>query len=234
MRYFILTLAMMCSAPQGWADVTYGTASSDTGTTQTSQSHTIAADENAIVIFVGVRDEDGTADAVTSVTVGASSATLIAGCTATVGIIRVEAWGLLNPPTGAQTIVANGVNSEQMSASALSFKGAGSFSACVTDTFSGEFAVDTDGISSSATAIAVQGLTFSGTTTCDPDATAPTSTERLDFDDGVNISGCAYTEAGASPTVDIRVDLGAARTGAALGLSILAGGRVAVSPILFQ
>lgn len=239
MTRLILALLFGLVTTPAWAAVTFDAVITDTGTIQTSASLTIAADANLVVVVVGGRDEDGNAETPSSVTVGGQAATLITGCeadrVAAVGI-NTTLWAKVSPLTGAQTVVADAANNEQMVMTALSFKGAAltnTFGTCVTLATS-TAAVDVNTIGSAVGEMGVMGVTLNATATCAPDATAPTSDERSEFANGVNVQQCTYTEAGAATSIDMRADLGTARDLAAVGVSIRAARPGGVAPIFFE
>jgi hypothetical protein len=235
MSWLILLIVLLPS--WSWGAVTVDTASSSTGTTSTSHSHTIAADANLVIVSVGIRDEDGTPNAISGVTVGGAAATLISGCERTSGssVVRVEAWAKYQPATGSQTIAVTGhAETEQLTTGVVSLKGAsGTFRACTTFSNASTTNVDVDSIASSTGELGVMALVMNATATCAADATAPVSTEQLEFSHTTNQTQCVYTEDGASSTIDMRADLGTARATVAVGVSVQASsGRRSVSPII--
>ena len=237
-----LALGVWLWASSAIAAVTFDAASSSAGADTTSHSHTIAADANLVVVHVLLRDGGLSPSGAVSVTIGGQAASLISGCDATAGANRVQLWGKTAPLTGAQTVAvdASGGTIDYMATGVTSFKGAaqsGTFGTCVTDTTNPGTNVDINAIGSAVGEMGVMGVSDNvGTaTSCAPDAATPTSTERFNLHSSSQMSGCGYTEDGASGTIDMRVDISTSTAAAGAAVSIRADttGRRAGSPILF-
>jgi hypothetical protein len=239
MRYilsFFIVGVLLCAQP-AWSDVSYDTASSSTGVSCTSHSHTFASHANLAIIIASLRDGGGPPSSVSSITVAENNATLIAGCAGSSGNARIEMWYHLKHPRGAQTVVVTvGGTIDQMVTGVIFLIGAATsstFGTCVTSLSSGTN-VDVYSISSALGELGVMGLATNAAPTCAPDATAVVSDERYDTANGANIKGCGYTEPGAAGTINIRADLGASNSFAAAGVSVRALRRASGGVILFQ
>ncbi len=95
------------------------TASAASSTGTSSASITIGGNATYIVILIGTRSTA----AISSVTVGAASATRILWRNHATAARRTELWGLANPPTGVRTITVTMGDSEKHAWVAASFSG---------------------------------------------------------------------------------------------------------------
>lgn len=208
-------------------------ATDNTGTTATSHDHTVAADANLLLIFVSQLDTAPAA--VVGVTVEGSAATLITGCAKTQGVVRTEIWYYLNPPTGAGVTVAvdtSGTATDATMTGTMSIKGVDTsnpFGTCSTDGTT-DSSVDINNITTTLNDLVVIGVSANSTASCSADATSPVSTERFDANNGGNLGGCGYTENGASPTTDMRVDLSGSLTHAEVAVAVHGSGRRPIAP----
>jgi hypothetical protein len=222
-RLIALLLCLVLEAPVYAAAPTYDTASSDsTGTTSTSHSHTFAAGTNLALIFV--TQLDAAPAAVVGVTVAGQAATLVTGCARTQSTLRTEIWYYLSPPSGAQTVAADtsGTTTDATFTSVISLSGAATsstFSTCVLDGTS-DSTVTITGITTTVNDFVVGVTSASGSRTCSAEATSPVSTERVEGNNGGNVTQCVYTEAGGASTTDININLSASVTHADVGVAV--------------
>ena len=187
----------------------------------------MAADANIAIICVSQREQGAAVVAPSSVTIGGEAATSLSSSTSAAGGQRADLYYKLSPLTGAQTVaVTGGAGTDRMVTGVMTFKGVAqtsTFNTASTGT-AVDASADLNGIASAVNELVVMcGAVRVLTSTPSPDATAPTSDERyeLGFDSGGTTTlGFGYTEAGASPTVDMRVDLSVSETWAAVAASM--------------
>ena len=213
-----LVLSLLVPIPV-WAAITFDTASSSGGTTSTSHSHTVAADANIAIICLWQRDTGTGASQSSGVTIGGQAATFLIGVNNSTNALRSDLWYKLSPPTGAQTVAASGgATVSRMVTGVMTFKNVAQTGTFNTAASVGSTGVTTNAdLNSIASAVGEMVVLCGGdrvqTVTPSPDATVPVSTERfeLGFDSGGTTTlGFGYTEDGASPTVDMRIDLSGA------------------------
>jgi hypothetical protein len=117
-------LLLVVSASSAWASVTFDAAAGVNPSagliTTVSWSHTIAATSKQILVYTVISAP--ASPSVSSVTVGAASATFQAGITNTT-TERIELWALANPPTGVQTITVTWAASGNAGGASISFLG---------------------------------------------------------------------------------------------------------------
>jgi hypothetical protein len=164
-----------------------------------------------------------------SVTIGGQAATFLDGVNNSTNALRVELWYKLSPLTGAQTVaVTPDATTDRMVTGVMTFKNVAQTSTFNTPSTLGSSAsgtdADLDSIASAVGELAVLcGQSRVLTSTPSPDATAPVSTERyeLGFDSGgTTTMGFGYTEDGASPTINMRIDLATSELWALVGVSM--------------
>lgn len=239
-RLIVLLLVLWAPAPL-WAAITVDTVSGSGGTTSTSHSHTVAADANLVMACV-VEREDGLAVAqATSVTIGGQAMTALpsgAGVNSTTRL-RAEWFYRLAPSTGAQTVaVTGGAGTDRMVTTVITLKGAAQSSTFNTPSVLGSTAAGTNvDLNSIASAVGELGLLCGisrvETVTPSPDAATPVSTELIEqpFNSGgTSTLGFIYSEDGASPTIDMRVDLSGNEIWAVSGVSVRAAAAASVVP----
>ncbi len=112
----VITIAR--AAPVAFNASARANTTSSSGATSTSASITIGASANYIVILIGISGTTG----VSSVRVGTANASQIRALTLGASY-RSEVWGLLNPPTGTQTVTVTMASSVGHSWVAAAFKG---------------------------------------------------------------------------------------------------------------
>ncbi len=225
-----LLLCFLLMASPVWAAITYDATSGQSGEGTTSATHnvTVAAGSNIMIVCVAVRDSAGAVASVSSVTVGGAAATFLVGQSNSGSVVRVEMWYKLAPATGTVSVVATGgAGTDFMVTGGLAFSGVAQSS-----TFNTPASLQNSGTTVNVTSIAsavgemVVGceVARSGTAVVfSAEGTPPTSTERYDnhHDTGTGtLAGAAYTEAGASPTVDLLVNLNESVQNAAVGVSM--------------
>lgn len=223
-----LVLSFLVPIPV-WAAITFDTASSSGGLTSTSHSHTVAADANIAIICVSQREDGGAAAQAASVTLGGQAATYVDGVVSASGVTRAEMWVKLTPLTGAQTVaVTGGVATDRMVTGVMTFKNVAQTGTFNTVSKLGSPGTSTDadlnGIASAVGELVVLcGASRVNSATPSPDPTVPVSTEQYEFgfdSGGVTHEGFGYTEAGASPTIDMRIDLASAQSWALIAVSM--------------
>ena len=211
------------------AAVTVDSSAGCGGTNSASCSLTIAADANAVMVCFTQRDTGSAVQPGVSASVGGQAATFLGGAQNSGNSTRVEFWYKLAPLTGPQTIAVTGdAATDRLAMAAVSLKNVAQTSTFNTKSEIGSTVngtnADLDGIASAVGEFVflcggarVQGAAPS------PDATAPVSTEIIEqpFDSaGVSTITWAYSEAGASPTVNMRMDLAASDAYALVAASI--------------
>lgn len=234
---FLLLLCALLAPTVGWAQIAVDATSSGEGTTSTSHSHTFASGSIAL-ICTGLRAPDGTAAAVSSVTVGGSAATLLTTANEVgTNAMRVEMWYHLSPGTGAQTVAATyNASTTRALTQVISLTGVSTtstFNGTATDQGAATNA-DVNAIASAVGELGVLcGVGRTNTTTVSADATAPVSTEQLETShtQSSSFTSFLYTEAGASSTIDMRVDLSASVQFAAIGASVRPVNGVSFGPL---
>lgn len=223
-------LSMMLPAPL-FAAITADAANGATGTTSATGDATIAADANYFFACVMSRDSGGAVQAPTGVTVGGDPMLLLDGAAHSGGVIYVSVFYKLAPLTGTRQVVATGhASNEATTVAWASYKGvAQSNTHNTVDTATSGGAdnanMDVDGIASAVGELGLLcGAHRTETITASADGTAPVSTEVFEKASTVSPGGVAviYQEAGASPTVDMRVDLTASTQWIARAVSIRA------------
>lgn len=229
MTWLLLILSLLVPA-QGWAQVTFDAASGGGfgGVASGSANHTVAADANIAVTCVGTRENGGVAVAPT-VTIGGEAMTHLDGGTDSSGVSRADLFYKLSPLTGVQSVVVTGgAGADRIAFATTTWKGVAQASTFNTVAKIGASSAGTNAdLNSIPSAIgevvAACGAARVQTATPSPDPTAPTSDERREqpFDlSGTTTIAWAYSEAGASPTVDIRVDLAGSEIWAMVGASM--------------
>ena len=232
--YPLVLLLILLSPVIGQAQVTVGSAvsaeSSPAASTTVTYNHTIEVDATGIVVALCERDTNAsnfTAGSST-VTVGGVSATQVTAVQTSDNIIRIPMFYLASPSIGTQSIVANSdTGSDRMIVGSMTVKGAALSSplnTALTASNIGSANADISGLASNANELAVLvGCVRTSTVTPSPDATAPVSTEQLDVahTDATSVRIFIYTESGASPTVDMLVDLSASERWSADAVSIM-------------
>jgi hypothetical protein len=214
----LLSVVIVIPSPL-WAAITFDTASSSGGTTSTSHSHTVAPDANIAIICVWTRDAATGVGQSTNVTIGGQAATFLVGQNNSTNALRVDLWYKLAPLTGAQTVAATGeASASRMVTGVMTFKNVAQTSTFNTPASIGSTGVGTDADldnipSAVGELVALCGGVRVQTINASPDATVPVSTEQyeLGFDSGgTTTKGFGYTEDGASPTVNMRIDFSGA------------------------
>lgn len=208
-------------------DATSSVSSAPPATT-TSHSHTIASDANFVAVCVVSREFGLSVGAVSSVTVGGVSASLASRAQSANANVSAELWYVVSPPTGAQTIaVTNAAQNDRTLTVAISLKGVATSSTLGTPVPVGDSAASVDvNVDAIASAVDELGLLCGvgrvNTTTVSADAAAVVSTEQIEVahSDSTSMVGYIYTEAGAAPTIDMRVDLSTSERWAAVGVSV--------------
>lgn len=197
--------------------------------TSTSNTHVVGAAATFVGVCVASRDIGGAVQPVTSVTVGGVAATFVNRSLSPANTVSAELWTLVSPPTGSQTVsVTNNAANDRTVTTTISLNGvttSGTLGTAVTaaDPGSADENTNVDGIPSAGGELGLLcGCGRVNTTTADPDATAPTSSEQIEraHADATSLIGFIYSESGASPTIDMRVDLTPAERWAAVGVSI--------------
>lgn len=116
MKLFLILLALLALATPVDAAVTFDNA---TKSTELSVGHTVGAGSNTYALAcISTRSDPNN---VTAVSYGASAMTQIAEV-ANSGQ-RAELWGIINPPTGAQTVTATSPGSDEANILVLTFFG---------------------------------------------------------------------------------------------------------------
>lgn len=230
MKQILISILGLVLAGPSWAAITFDVASSSEGTTSTSHSHTIASDANIIIVCNAIRrSSGGAAQPASAVTVGGEAATLLAGVTSSNNVMRAELWYKLTPLTGSRTIsVTQDATTTFSIAGAMSFKGvaqSSTFNTSKTASSGNSANMDVSALASAVGEMAVLcGSVRSSTNSVGPDATAATSTERYEDPHSGSgtggLVGTGYTEAGASTSIDMRVDLTSSNEWAAVAVSM--------------
>jgi hypothetical protein len=224
MIWFLLFLLL---PSYSWAAITLDVASSSGGTTSTSHSHTVAVDANIAIICISQRDQGGAVTAPSAVTIGGENATSLSSSTSAAIGQRADLYYKLSPLTGAQTVaVTGGAGTDRMVTGVMTFKNVAQTSTFNTAS-TGTGVNTTAYVDSIASAVGELVVMCGGvrvlTSTPSPEATAPVSTEQfeLGFDSGGTTTlGYGYTEAGDSPTINMRVTLSASETWVAVAASM--------------
>lgn len=197
--------------------------------TNISISHTGAADATLALACVTERDSaTNNLGAGPSVTYGGNAMTLVSGATITTGTrVKASLFYYLSPPSGAQTVeLTESTNANRYSMTAITLKGTAGTSTFNTAGTYGDATstnINIDGLASSAGEFALMcGMQHTQASTVSPDATSPVSTEYLEVDhtDSTSFTHYIYTEAGASPSIDMRVDSDTSSYSAAVAVSI--------------
>lgn len=199
-----------------------------TPNTLSYSGHTIAADADALLIGVCERDTNSsgfTVDTATVTVAGASATQLLGhdnGAT-----VRALLFYKLSPSTGTPTIAVTGdTGNDRLVIGVMSLKGvqqSSTFNTAGTGSGLGVTNADIDALASAAGEFGVMlGCIRTNTVTPSADATAPVSTEQLDVahTDSTSVRAFLYTEAGASPTLDMRVDLSGSGDWAGVAVSV--------------
>ncbi len=193
-------------------------------------NHTIAADANLIIVCVAERNTlvTGFIDEAT-VTVGGASATKISSSESADGGIRAVLFAKIAPSTGIQSIVTVGDSgTDRMIVGSISFKGidaSSAFNTASTNASNGSLNADVDTLASASGEVGVLcGSVATLAAAPSPDATSPVSVERIDLShsDSTSMHGFIYTEDGASPSINMRVDLASSARWAASAVSVRA------------
>lgn len=230
MRRLFLTLIFCFLTTPTWAAITVdATSTADATGTSTTHNHTLAADADAIFICMGQRDFDSAIQPAVSVTVGGENATHVAGAHGAANTTRADLYYLVNPPTGTQQIIATADASvNTMATAAISLKGVASTSTlntAKTNAANSGMDIDVDTLASAVGELGLLcGTVRTNTPTVSPDATAPTSTERVEYASMQSFGQIVfiYTEDGATTSIDMRVDSDTSINWAAAAVSIRA------------
>jgi hypothetical protein len=228
----ILTLSLILLASPVWAAITLGTTSTAESTVpfvSTSHNHSMASDDNFVLVCLAERDTNasGMTAGSATVTVGGVSATLIGATQSPTNILRAAMFYLLSPPTGTVIVNVTGdTGADRMIVSVLSLKGVAQSSTFDTyggNSSSGSANADINSLPSAVGELGVMcGAVRTSASTPSPDATSPVSVEQIDIahTDATSVRGFVYTEDGAAPSLDMRVDLSASEHWAAGAISI--------------
>jgi hypothetical protein len=231
LRLFIIA-ALTLYAGSVWAAVAFDAVSASVSSvpgTSTTQTHIVGSDATIVLICVSSRDTGSAIQPVTSVTVGGSAATLLNRVQNSANALSAELWYRLSPPAGLQTInVTNNAANDRTVTTAITLKGSDSaapFGASIatSDPGSDNANVDINGIASAVGEMGILcGAARTNLTTASPDATSVTSIEEIEMvhGDATSNIGFIYSEDGASPTIDMRVDLTPAARWAAVAVSV--------------
>jgi hypothetical protein len=208
-------------------DATSSVASAPPATT-TSHSHPIASDANFVGVCVASRDFGLAVGSVSSVTVGGAAATFVGRAQSGNAGVSAELWYIVNPATGSQTVaVTNAATNDRTLTTVISLKGVATSPTTGTPVTAGDAGpsvdVNVDGIGSAVGELGLLcGVGRVNTATVAADAAAVVSTEQIEaaHTDATSMVGYIYTEAGASPTIDMRVDLSTSERWGAVGVSV--------------
>jgi len=227
-RLAFLLLALLVASPS-LAAVTVDSHTGCGGTNSASCDLTIAADANAVMVCFTQRETGLAVGSGVSVTVGGQAATFLGGAQNISASTRVEFWYKLAPLTGTQTVAVTGdAATDRLAMATVSLKNVAQTSTFNTKSEFGSPAnstnADLDGIASAVGEFVFLcgGARVQGAAPT-PDPTVPVSTEIREqaFDSGgTSTITWAYSEAGASPTVDMRMDLGSSDAYALVAASI--------------
>lgn len=243
MQLMLVVLGVLVLAGEVRAAVVLGSvvsAEANVGTPNTlSQALTIDGDADAALVGVCERDTNAsgfTVDTAT-VTIAGASATQLLGHDNGVSI-RALLFYQLTPATGTPTIAVTGdTGNDRLVIGVMSLKGvqqSSTFNTAGTGSGLGVTNADIDALASAAGEFAVMlGCIRTNAITPSADATAPVSAEQLDVahTDSTSVRAFLYTEAGASPTLDMRVDLSGSGDWAGVAVSIRAATGGAFGPL---
>lgn len=197
-----------------------------------SVSHTGAADATLALVCVTERSATNTLSGSPTLTYGGNSMTLVSGATINQSSrVQAELYAYVSPPSGSQTVnFTRSTNSDRYIMSVITLKGTASsniFNTAGTFGSTGATNINIDGLASSSGELAILcGIQATNAPVVSPDATAPTSTEQIEVDhtDGTGLTHFVYTEAGASSSINMRVDSDTSQYTAAVAVSILPAG----------
>lgn len=232
MLFFFLIIVLVSSESRAAVTIDNTTsAEANVGTPNSIPNytgHTIAADADAILIGVCMRDTNasGYTNDTATVTVGGVSATQILAVDNTVSI-RLALFRLLAPTTGTPSIaVAGDTGTDRLIIGVMSLKGvaqSGSFNTASSNYGLGVTDADIDSLASATGEFAIMaGCIRLNTITPSADATSPVSTEQLDVahTDSTSVRVFLYTEDGASSAINMRVDLSGSGDWAGVAVSV--------------
>lgn len=212
--------------------------------TEASLSHTAAADATLALVCVTERDTTATMGAGPSVTYAGNAMTLVDGATQTQGsFLKSSLFYYVSPPSGSQTInVTASTNSDREVVSAITLKGTATtsiFNTAGTMGSEGTTNIDIDSLASAVGEFAVMcGAQSTNTPNVSADATAPVSDEQVEADhtDGIGLTHFIYTEAGATTSIDMRVDSDSSQRTSAVAVSIrpAVSGQRPIAPMILQ
>jgi len=232
MRYRALFLLCLLWANPSWAAITEDAQSTCEGTTSVTCSHTFGGSANFAYICVGVRDSAGAVVVPTNVTVNGVAATSVGNMVNSLNVVAASVWRHNNPPVGTVNVTATGgAGTDFMLMAVRSYGGVDTSNPIGTPvnkaTSTASTDMDVDAISSGSGQLGVLcGTARKGgaNVTFVPDATVPVSTEYADFthsSGSPQISLAVYEEAGANPSIDMRVDVSESVQSAAVGVSLI-------------